>query len=58
MLVPLIVGFVGIFAWVVYEINIPTEPTIPFRLLTNRTTVSGYVGTALHGFIIAAALCK
>ena len=58
MLVPLIIGFVGIFAWVAYEIMVPVEPTIPFRLLTNRITLSGYLGTGLHGFIIAAALCE
>ncbi|KAI9060770.1 iron permease [Trametes sanguinea] len=56
VLVPLIIGFVGIFAWVVYEIYVPVEPTIPFRLLTNRTSLSGYIGTALHGFVISAAL--
>ena len=58
VLVPLIVGFVGIFAWVIYEVLVPVEPTIPFRLLNNRTTLSGYIGTAIHGFVIAAALCK
>ncbi|OSC99593.1 iron permease [Trametes coccinea BRFM310] len=56
VLAPLIIGFVGIFAWVIYEIYVPAEPTIPFRLLTNRTSVSGYIGTALHGFVISAAL--
>ena len=58
VLVPLIIGFVGLFAWVIYEIKVPTEPTIPFCLLTNRTTLSGYLGTGLNGFIIAAALCE
>ncbi len=58
VLAPLIIGIVGIFAWVLYEITVPLEPTIPFRLLSNRTTVSGYIGTALQGFIIAAALCE
>ncbi|KAI0324265.1 iron permease [Cubamyces sp. BRFM 1775] len=56
VLAPLIIGFVGIFAWVAYEMYIPAEPTIPFRLLTNRTSVSGYIGTALQGFVISAAL--
>nr|VWO96716.1 DHA14-like major facilitator [Ganoderma boninense] len=56
VLAPLIIGFVGLGAWVVYEIYVPVEPTIPFRLLTNRTTLSGYIGTGLHGFIISAAL--
>ena len=58
VLVPLIIGFVGIFAWVLYEIMVPLEPTIPFRLLSNRTSISGYIGTALQGFIISAALCE
>ncbi|KAM5544688.1 hypothetical protein V8D89_001586 [Ganoderma adspersum] len=56
VLAPLIIGFVGLFAWVVYEIYVPVEPTIPFRLLTNRTSLSGYIGTGLHGFIVSAAL--
>ncbi|KAI0750013.1 iron permease [Daedaleopsis nitida] len=56
VLAPLIIGFIGLVAWVLYEILVPTEPTIPFRLLTNRTSLSGYIGTALHGFVIAAAL--
>ena len=58
VLVPLVVGFVGICGWVVYEMLVPDEPTIPFKLLMNRTTLSGYIGTGLQGFVIAAALCE
>ncbi|KAI8977720.1 iron permease [Trametes punicea] len=56
VLVPLVIGVVGIFAWFAYELFVPSEPTIPFRLLANRTSLSGYIGTALHGFVISAAL--
>ena len=41
VLVPLIVGVVGIVAFMVYEAIFPKEPAIPMRLLRNRTSVSG-----------------
>lgn len=43
VLVPLILGFVGIICFMIYEALVPMEPTVPWRVLNNRTTVSGYV---------------
>lgn len=57
VLAPFIIGLVGIVLFFVYEAKVPREPTVPWRLLTNRTSVSGYIGTGLQGLIISAALC-
>ncbi|KAF5348323.1 hypothetical protein D9756_010455 [Leucocoprinus leucothites] len=55
VLLPLILGLAGIGAFVVYEALVPVEPTMPIRLLRNRTSVSGYIATAVHGVLVAAA---
>ncbi|RDB26872.1 Efflux pump FUS6 [Hypsizygus marmoreus] len=54
VLVPLILGLAGIAAFVVYEAFVPVEPTMPIRLLRNRTSISGYLATAVHGILVAA----
>lgn len=41
VLVPLILGLFGIVGFMVYEALVPNEPTIPLRLLKNRTTLCG-----------------
>ncbi|PSR83956.1 hypothetical protein PHLCEN_2v5560 [Hermanssonia centrifuga] len=56
VLVPLILGLFVIAGFMVYEAAIPAEPTMPWRILNNRTTISGYMGTAFQGLIISAAL--
>ena len=43
VLLPLILGLVGVIAFVVYEAFMPVEPTMPIRLLKNRTSISGQV---------------
>ena len=43
VLVPFILGLAAIVAFFVYEAFVPTEPTVPWRILNNRTTISGYV---------------
>ncbi|KAF9457247.1 iron permease [Collybia nuda] len=55
VLVPLILGLAGIAAFVVYEAFVPVEPTMPIRLFRNRTSVSGYLATGVHGILVAAA---
>lgn len=76
VLVPLIVGFVGLGIMIVYEAYIPREPTvsviglpavdptsltqslqIPIWLLSNRTSLSGYIQTALVQCIIVSYVC-
>ncbi|KAL9715560.1 hypothetical protein Ac2012v2_000001 [Leucoagaricus gongylophorus] len=54
VLVPLILGLAGIASFAVYETFVPVEPTMPIRLLKNRTSVSGYIATAIHGILVAA----
>lgn len=56
VLVPLILGIFGIFAWVLYEIFMAKQPFLISRLFTNRTTVSGYLGTSIHGIIVSAII--
>ncbi|KAF8810805.1 MFS general substrate transporter [Phlegmacium glaucopus] len=56
VLVPLILGVVGLFAFMVYEVMVPAEPTVPLRIIANRTSISGYIGTGLQGLVISAAL--
>ncbi|KAJ7840764.1 iron permease [Mycena leptocephala] len=56
VLAPLIIGAFGLAAVVLYEAKVPAEPTIPWRVLSNRTTVSGFLGTAFQGLTISASL--
>ena len=43
VLVPLILGFILIGLFLYYEGKVPKEPTIPWEVLSNRTTIGGYV---------------
>lgn len=47
VLAPLLIGVVLMLAFVAYEANVPKVPTIPFKILTNRTTIGGYASFAL-----------
>jgi len=49
VLAPLLIGLALLAAFVVYEAYVPELPTIPFRVLNNPTTISGYLGTFVHG---------
>ncbi|KAJ7204692.1 MFS general substrate transporter [Mycena pura] len=51
VLVPLIVGMVGMVWSVYYESRWPVKPTIPLVVLSNRTTVLGYIATIAHGIV-------
>ncbi|KAF7339985.1 MFS general substrate transporter [Mycena venus] len=51
VLVPLIVGLLGLLWSVYYESRWPAKPTIPLLVLSNRTTVLGYIATLLHGIV-------
>lgn len=52
VLVPLILGVFGVGALVFYEIHVPTEPMIPFRMFKNRTTSAGFYITFAHGAVL------
>ncbi|RDB31043.1 Efflux pump FUS6 [Hypsizygus marmoreus] len=49
VLTPLIIGFTLIITFFVYELKVPTEPTIPFEILRNRTSLGGFLATLSHG---------
>ncbi|KAG8869189.1 hypothetical protein FRB98_002786, partial [Tulasnella sp. 332] len=41
VLVPLVLGFVGLAGFLVYEANFPVEPVVSWKLLANRATLAG-----------------
>ncbi|KZT20290.1 iron permease [Neolentinus lepideus HHB14362 ss-1] len=47
VLVPLILGLLGLVAFVIYEAKIPDHPIVPFNLMASRTGISGYAQTFL-----------
>ncbi|KAL1949725.1 hypothetical protein VTO73DRAFT_8606 [Trametes versicolor] len=56
VLVPLIVGALGIIVFFVLEMYWLKGPTVPRFFFTNRTTFSGYAGTFFHGIVALATL--
>ncbi|KAI0046902.1 iron permease, partial [Auriscalpium vulgare] len=56
VLVPLVLGSVGIVSFFVVEALWIKEPTVPRFAFTNRTTLSGYLGTFFHGIVSLAAI--
>ncbi|KAH8429032.1 uncharacterized protein LDX57_006703 [Aspergillus melleus] len=55
-LVPLIVGGLGLFIFVNYEIYTPSEPMIPHSVFTNRSAVIAFIASSLQGLILWSAL--
>lgn len=52
-LVPLILGFLSFFIFAVYEASgIPSEPVIPTRLFTNRTSIIVSINTFLNSALL------
>ncbi|OBZ65418.1 putative transporter C3H1.06c [Grifola frondosa] len=49
VLAPLIIGLALTCLFFLYERNIPREPTIPWQVVSNRTSFSGYIATTIHG---------
>jgi len=41
VITPVVLGAVGIIAFMVYEAKVPEEPTVPWGILGNRATISG-----------------
>ncbi|KAF8997193.1 iron permease [Cyathus striatus] len=52
IIVPLVVGLVGFMFALLYESRYPTKPVIPTTVISNRTTLCGYVGAFLHMFVM------
>jgi hypothetical protein len=55
-LVPLIVGFAGLIAFVLYEIYIAKEPMIRLAIFGNRSSSLVYLQTFIHGMILWSLL--
>ncbi|KAF8978969.1 iron permease [Cyathus striatus] len=55
VLVPLCIGIAELFAFFVLQFTWVSSPTIPSFVL-NRTTMSGYLGTCVHGVVSMAAI--
>ncbi|KAG9075251.1 hypothetical protein FS749_013098 [Ceratobasidium sp. UAMH 11750] len=56
VLVPLIVGLAGLGVALAYEFTLAVEPIIPRELLSNRTSLSGYLGTFFHGVVVTGVI--
>ncbi|KAF7331651.1 MFS domain-containing protein [Mycena kentingensis (nom. inval.)] len=50
-LAPLIIGFALLFVFAIYEAKVPKHPTVPFDIISNRTSLSGILATAVHGIV-------
>ncbi|KAK1144933.1 hypothetical protein N8T08_004648 [Aspergillus melleus] len=55
-LVPLTIGALGLFIFVIYEFYIPREPMIPHSVFTNRSAVIAFIASSLQGLILWSAL--
>ncbi|KAI0083280.1 hypothetical protein BDY19DRAFT_910713 [Irpex rosettiformis] len=53
-LVPLIVGLCGLAFFLFYEEYFASHPIVPFKLLSNRTSLSGYLQTFLTPVVVIA----
>ncbi|KAI0730581.1 Mfs1.2 [Earliella scabrosa] len=51
VLVPLCVGVGGLCAFLIYEWRFCEYPVVPLQLLSNRTSLSGYLQIALSAFV-------
>ncbi|TFY60742.1 hypothetical protein EVG20_g7308 [Dentipellis fragilis] len=56
VLVPLILGMLLVAAFLVYEFRVPSEPTVPYDILSNRMVLSTYVATGVHGLVSISAM--
>ncbi|GAA5852481.1 hypothetical protein JCM9279_003464 [Rhodotorula babjevae] len=54
VLVPLIVGIVGMVAFVAIERKYVKHPTVPFDILVHRDAWIGYLTTFLHSIVVLA----
>ncbi|KAK4499737.1 hypothetical protein PRZ48_007923 [Zasmidium cellare] len=50
-IVPLVIGAVGLIAWLFYEHFVPAAPILPLVLLKNRTNLAVFTGTIFMGII-------
>ncbi|KAF8986394.1 MFS general substrate transporter [Cyathus striatus] len=55
VLSPLIIGIVGLVVFIIYEKKWATDPVLPFILISNRTSASGYLQNLLLPVVAIAA---
>ncbi|KAJ6572152.1 iron permease [Mycena capillaripes] len=53
VLVPLILGFLGLAGFLVYEARFPEYPIVPVSLLGSRTAFSGYAQNFFNGIVLS-----
>ncbi|KAI0368428.1 iron permease [Pilatotrama ljubarskyi] len=53
---PLVIGFVLMGAFFIYEFYVPAEPTLPLEVIANRTSVAAYLATFIHGITSITAI--
>ncbi|QRW02287.1 major facilitator superfamily transporter [Ceratobasidium sp. AG-Ba] len=53
---PRIIGLVGLIVALGYEFTFAVEPIIPRELVSNMTSLSGYLATFFHGIVVTAIL--
>lgn len=51
-LVPLILGIVGLVAFMAYEKYLAPNPMIPPKIFATRTAIASYIETILHGLVL------
>ncbi|THH19084.1 hypothetical protein EW146_g2001 [Bondarzewia mesenterica] len=56
VLVPLILGLVGLAAFIAYEALIPKHPIVPFVLMSTFTSLSGYLQTFIMSIVLLGAI--
>ncbi|GJE93665.1 MFS general substrate transporter [Phanerochaete sordida] len=56
VVVPLVLGLVGIVVFLVYEARWAREPIVPIVLLSNRTTLSGYIQVFVGAMLLVTAI--
>ncbi|KAF8546204.1 MFS general substrate transporter [Imleria badia] len=55
VLVPLVLGLVGLGVFIAYEATLATHPLVPFSLMTNMTSISGYIQT-ICSYVVTSAV--
>ncbi|KAG8861715.1 hypothetical protein FRB96_002673 [Tulasnella sp. 330] len=56
VIVPLVLGILGLGVFIAYEVKVPAEPLVPGKLLRNRTSVGGYLAGFCHGTITSCVI--
>ncbi|GAA5985852.1 hypothetical protein JCM11641_005320 [Rhodosporidiobolus odoratus] len=56
VLVPLLLGIAGIVVFLLLERSFVKYPTVPFEILSHRTSLLGYLTTFLHSVVVMAII--